>query len=43
MINVILLDVPSIQCHQIGQFIALFRACGNDYFDQIAHIFREIL
>ena len=33
--------VTSIQCDQIGQFIAiweLFRACGNNYFAQIGHI-----
>ena len=30
------------QCDQIGRFIALwqpFKACGNNYFAQIAHIF----
>ena len=31
-------------CDQIGQFIALwatFKACGNNYFAQITHIFRQ--
>ena len=38
--------VTSIQCDKIGQIIAiwqLFRACGNNYFAQIGHIFRQFL
>ena len=34
-------NLAHFQCDQIGQFIALrqlFKACGNNYFDQIAHI-----
>ena len=36
----------SDQCDQIGWFIALwatFKACGNNYFTQIAHIIRQFL
>ena len=34
------------QCDQIGRYIALwqlFKACGKNYFGQIAHIFRQFL
>ena len=34
------------QCDQIGRFLffgQLFKACGNNYFAQIAHIFRQSL
>ena len=36
-------SVSYTQCDQILRFIALFKACGNCYFAQIAHIFRQFL